>query len=125
MTKKSPPFRHLGYARVSPYGQTLDTQLEQLRKEGCDPIYREKASGAQPTRRELLRMLKALGSGDVVTVTRIDRPRALDLRPVRHRQADRARRGAIPVTGRAVGRHRHQHGAADDRHSWRTGGRGA
>ncbi|MGD0109790.1 MAG: recombinase family protein, partial [Rhodopila sp.] len=28
---------------------------------------------AQPTRRELLRMLKALGSGDVVTVTRIDR----------------------------------------------------
>jgi len=73
MTKKSPPFRHLGYARVSPYGQTLDTQLEQLRKEGCNPIYREKASGAQPTRRELLRMLKALGPGDAVTVTRIDR----------------------------------------------------
>jgi DNA invertase Pin-like site-specific DNA recombinase len=37
------------------------------------PDYREKASGAQPSRRELLRMLKALGSGDVVTVTRIDR----------------------------------------------------
>ena len=65
--------RRLGYARVSTYGQTLDAQLEQLRKEGCNPIYREKASGAQPTRRELLRMLKALGSGDVVTVTRIDR----------------------------------------------------
>jgi predicted site-specific integrase-resolvase len=93
MTEKNPPSRRLGYARVSTYGQTLDAQLEQLRKEGCNPIYREKASGAQPTRRELLRMLKALGSGDVVTVTRIDRPRALDLRPVRHRQADRGRPG--------------------------------
>ena len=73
MTEKNPPSRRLGYARVSTYGQTLDAQLEQLRKEGCNPIYREKASGAQPTRRELLRMLKALGPGDVVTVTRIDR----------------------------------------------------
>ena len=73
MTEKNPPSRRLGYARVSTYGQTLDAQLEQLRKEGCNPIYREKASGAQPTRRELLLMLKALGSGDVVTVTRIDR----------------------------------------------------
>ena len=31
------------------------------------------ARGAQPSRRGLLRMTKALGSGDVVTVTRIDR----------------------------------------------------
>ena len=53
--------------------QTLDAQLEQLRVDGCARIYREKASGAQPTRRELLRMLKALAPGDVVTVTRIDR----------------------------------------------------
>jgi DNA invertase Pin-like site-specific DNA recombinase len=73
MTEKNLPSRRLGYARVSTYGQTLDAQLAQLRAEGCNPIYREKASGAQPTRRELLRMLKALGPGDVVTVTRIDR----------------------------------------------------
>ena len=71
--KTSPESRRLGYARVSTYGQTLDAQLEQLRADGCAWIYREKASGAQPTRRELLRMLKALGPGDVVTVTRIDR----------------------------------------------------
>jgi DNA invertase Pin-like site-specific DNA recombinase len=32
-----------------------------------------KTSDVQPTRRELLRMLKALSSGNVVTVTRIDR----------------------------------------------------
>ena len=65
--------RGLGYARVSTYGQTLDAQLEQRRAEGCTKIYREKASGAQADRRELLRLLKAVHSGDVVTVTRIDR----------------------------------------------------
>jgi DNA invertase Pin-like site-specific DNA recombinase len=65
--------RRLGYARVSTYGQTLDAQLEQLKAEGCTKVYREKASGAQPDRRELLRMLKHLAPGDVVTVTRIDR----------------------------------------------------
>lgn len=65
--------RCLGYARVSTYGQTLDAQLEQLKAAGCTKIYREKASGAQPDRRELLRMLKDLAPGDAVTVTRIDR----------------------------------------------------
>jgi DNA invertase Pin-like site-specific DNA recombinase len=65
--------RRLGYARVSTYGQTLDAQLEQLRADGCAKVYREKASGAQADRRELLRLLKDITPGDVVTVTRIDR----------------------------------------------------
>jgi DNA invertase Pin-like site-specific DNA recombinase len=73
MTESDSQTRRLGYARVSTYGQTLDAQLEQLRAAGSVRIYREKASGTQPTRRELLRMLKALAPGDVVTVTRIDR----------------------------------------------------
>ncbi len=73
MTETHTQPRRFGYARVSTYGQTLDTQLEQLRAEGCAKIYREKASGAQADRRELLRLLKAMRSGDVVTVTRIDR----------------------------------------------------
>jgi DNA invertase Pin-like site-specific DNA recombinase len=76
-TKAEPPpeNRRLGYARVSTYGQTLDSQLEQLRKAGCASrnIYREKATGARADRRELNRMLGKLGPGDVVTVTRIDR----------------------------------------------------
>jgi DNA invertase Pin-like site-specific DNA recombinase len=71
--KAPPETRRLGYARVSTYGQTLDAQLVQLRAEGCAKIYREKASGARPDRRELLKLLKALAPGDVVTVTRIDR----------------------------------------------------
>jgi DNA invertase Pin-like site-specific DNA recombinase len=71
---KSPPeTRRLGYARVSTYGQTLDAQLKQLRGGGCTKIYREKANGARPDRRELLKLLKNLTPGDVVTVTRIDR----------------------------------------------------
>ena len=73
MTEIDPPNRRLGYARVSTYGQTLDAQLDQLRAEGCTTIYREKATGARADRRELLKLLKAIGPGDVVTVTRIDR----------------------------------------------------
>jgi len=73
MTETNPQNRRLGYARVSTYGQTLDAQLDQLRADGCAKVYREKASGAQPDRRELLRMLKDITPGDVVTVTRIDR----------------------------------------------------
>ena len=62
-----------GYARVSTVGQTLDSQLEQLRGAGTTKIYREKATGARADRRELLQMIKQLAPGDLVTVTRIDR----------------------------------------------------
>ena len=83
MTEIEPKIRCLGYARVSTYGQTLDAQLAQLRQEGCTRIYREKASGAQPDRRELLRLLKAVVPGDVVRVTRIDRLARSTFRGVR------------------------------------------
>src|ERR1700722_8650133 len=73
MTETNPQNRRLGYARVSTVGQTLDSQLEQLRGIGCTKIYREKVTGAHNDRRELLKMLKHLAPGDVVTVTRIDR----------------------------------------------------
>ena len=75
MTETHPEKRLIGYARVSTYGQTLDSQLEQLLAAGCTSrnIYREKVTVARPDRRELLRMLDRLATGDVVTVTRIDR----------------------------------------------------
>src|SRR5919107_1309549 len=75
MTETDPGKRLIGYARVSTYGQTLDTQLQQLRAAGCSSrnIYREKVTGARGDRRELLRMPDRLAPGDVVTVTRIDR----------------------------------------------------
>src|SRR3954469_23392084 len=75
MTGTDPENRLVGYARVSTYGQALDTQLDQLRAAGCSSrnIYREKVTGARADRRELLRMLDRLAPGDVVAVTRIDR----------------------------------------------------
>jgi hypothetical protein len=75
MNETHPEKRLLGYARVSTYGQTLESQLDQLRKAGCTSrnIYREKATGARADRRELNRMLGRLAPGDVVTVTQIDR----------------------------------------------------
>jgi DNA invertase Pin-like site-specific DNA recombinase len=73
MTESECEPRRLGYARVSTYGQTLDAQPEQLRREGCARVFRENASGAQADRlQQLLRLLKGLAPGDVVTVTRID-----------------------------------------------------
>ena len=50
-----PEKRLIGYARVSTYGQTLDSQLEQLRAAGCSSrnIYREKVTGARPDRPEV------------------------------------------------------------------------
>ena len=73
MTQTHPQNLRLGYARVSTYGQTVDTQLEQLRRAGCTKIYREKVTGAHNDRRQLLKMSDTLAPGDVVTVTRLDR----------------------------------------------------
>jgi hypothetical protein len=42
MTGIHPQNRRFGYARVSTVGQTLDSQLEQLRGVGCTKIYRER-----------------------------------------------------------------------------------
>ena len=73
MLEKHTQNRPVGYARIGTYGQTVDVQLEPLKAAGCGRVYREKATGARADRRELLKMLKALAPGDVVTVTRIDR----------------------------------------------------
>jgi DNA invertase Pin-like site-specific DNA recombinase len=62
-----------GYARVSTHGQTLDTQIAQLEAAGCARIFKEKISGHKRKRAELNKLLKALRSGDVLLVTRLDR----------------------------------------------------
>jgi DNA invertase Pin-like site-specific DNA recombinase len=65
MTETDLEKRLIGYARVSTYGQTLDSQLEQLRTAGCSSrnIYREKVTGALADRCELNRMLGKLAPG--------------------------------------------------------------
>jgi DNA invertase Pin-like site-specific DNA recombinase len=62
-----------GYARVSTDGQTLDAQLAQLRAAGVNKIFREKVSGVRADRAELARLMRSLGPGDTVLVTRLDR----------------------------------------------------
>lgn len=63
----------IGYARVSTQGQDLAQQRETLGAMGCQRIFEEKVSGAKRDRPELGRLLDHLRTGDVVTVTRLDR----------------------------------------------------
>jgi DNA invertase Pin-like site-specific DNA recombinase len=62
-----------GYARVSTDGQTLAAQDAALHAAGCVKIYAEKLSGARPDRPQLAKLLKMLGEGDTLVVTRLDR----------------------------------------------------
>lgn len=62
----------IGYARVSTTDQNLDLQINALKKEGCELIYKEKKS-AVVLRPELERMMENLSEGDIVVVWRIDR----------------------------------------------------
>jgi len=63
----------IGYARVSTDDQTLDLQLDALRRANCQKIYQEHASGKTTSRPELDACLKSLREGDTLVVWRLDR----------------------------------------------------
>jgi len=63
----------IGYARVSTDGQTVNAQVDELKREGATVIFRETKSGALRARTHLDRALASLGKGDVLVVTRLDR----------------------------------------------------
>jgi DNA invertase Pin-like site-specific DNA recombinase len=63
----------IGYGRVSTDGQTLDAQLAALKAAGAERVYSEKVSGAVTDRKALAKAIAALGAGDVLLVTRLDR----------------------------------------------------
>ncbi len=63
----------IGYARVSTGEQTLDLQLDALRKAGCGKVYQETASGAKAERPVLEEVLGYLRKGDTLVVWRLDR----------------------------------------------------
>ncbi|MDR6883034.1 recombinase family protein [Bacillus sp. 3255] len=63
----------IGYARVSTVDQSLDSQIDELKKAGCERIYTEKASGAKDDRIELQKAIDALRPGDVFMVYKLDR----------------------------------------------------
>jgi DNA invertase Pin-like site-specific DNA recombinase len=63
----------IGYYRVSTDGQTLDVQLAELKAAGATRIFSEKQSGARTDRPQLRKALAAIGKGDTLIVSRLDR----------------------------------------------------
>ena len=57
--------KHIGYARVSTTGQTLDEQ--------CERVFQEELSGATRKRPALADMLDFVRDGDTVYITKLDR----------------------------------------------------
>jgi len=63
-----------GYTRDLTFGQSLDAQLVALEFAGCERIYQEKIGGkSKNNRAQLKRLLKEMGRGDMIVVTRLDR----------------------------------------------------
>lgn len=64
----------IGYMRVSTDEQHLDLQRQALEAVGCDRVYADQGvSGAATDRRGLQRALRAVKSGDVLVVWKLDR----------------------------------------------------
>jgi DNA invertase Pin-like site-specific DNA recombinase len=91
----------IGYCRVSTDGQTLQAEMAELRGAGATKIFAEKQSGARSDRPQLRRALAALGEGDTLVVTRLDRlaRSTRDLLNVLH---EVAQSGAAPPSVNAV-----------------------
>ncbi len=71
--RKSLRMAIIAYARVSTDGQSLASQVAELHAAGAVKVYREKVSGARSDRTQLAKAVDALGIGDVLLVTRLDR----------------------------------------------------
>ncbi|WP_310877823.1 recombinase family protein [Priestia megaterium] len=63
----------IGYARVSSQGQDLESQIRQLKREGCERIFSEKFTGIKKDRPQFKEVLDLLKEGDTLVVTKLDR----------------------------------------------------
>ena len=63
----------VGYARVSTQDQRPALQLDALKAAGCEKVFREKASGAQRDRPQLVAAIDYMRDGDALVVWKLDR----------------------------------------------------
>jgi DNA invertase Pin-like site-specific DNA recombinase len=63
----------IGYARGTPYDNTISLQKDALTKAGCGRIYTDALSDAKAQRKELEKALSPLRPGDMFVVWRLDR----------------------------------------------------
>jgi len=63
----------IGYSRVSTQDQKLELQLDELKRFGCETIFKEKMSGKNKTRPQFTKMVDQLRMGDTVVVWKLDR----------------------------------------------------
>jgi DNA invertase Pin-like site-specific DNA recombinase len=73
MFEKESDMAVYGYARVSTDGQSMASQLSELKAAKCEKIFQEKISGARSDRKQLAKLMAHLAKGDVLVVTRLDR----------------------------------------------------
>lgn len=107
---------------VSTAGQSVDARIRQLTKARRKKMFCEVANGAKTNCAELRRFLGQREAGDVVKITRLDRPGTIHPRPVEHPRRHYRKEGRIPVAGRHMGRHHHVTRAADADRARRAGG---
>ena len=67
--------RKIGYARVSTTHQNTDSQLDDLKADGCEEVFLEKVSSTAPLeqRHQFRACLSVLRKGDQICVARLDR----------------------------------------------------
>src|SRR5262245_20654278 len=89
------------HARVSSLDQNLDRQIAALRAEGCNKIYREKASGKDMRNRpELAKAIDALPTKGVLVLAEWDRATRSLIDGINIMRAVHARGGYIKVLDR-------------------------